>query len=166
MDETTKDLMEIPVEVPDLEIPNAVQNFLMDGRRRFSSISCFDFVPSNYENAYRYLSTISRGRFCEWGSGLGIVVGLAELLGFTASGIELNQPLAEMSRLFLADHGLQSPIYTGSYHEIEVPADYYYTYCWPSHYVSTKERFASSTPEHAKLIFCDGQDRISCFAKE
>ncbi len=57
MDETTKDLMEIPVEVPDLEIPNAVQNFLMDGRRRFSSISCFDFVPSNYENAYRYLST-------------------------------------------------------------------------------------------------------------
>ena len=159
-------LVELPIEIPDVEIPSMILDYLMDARRQFATIECFDFVPSNYENAWRYLSSIPRGRFCEWGSGLGVVVGLAEMLGFEASGIELNALLADRSRQFLDSQCLHSTIHTGSYHDIDVQADYYYTYCWPSRHRDTKERFLVSSPAHAKLLFCDGQDRLMCLVKD
>src|SRR5689334_11361769 len=57
------------------------------------------FVPCDFAAAYRALAglagtNLARGPvFCEWGSGFGVVTGLAALLGFDACGIEAEGPL-------------------------------------------------------------------------
>ncbi|MEQ1830418.1 MAG: hypothetical protein ABL921_30955, partial [Pirellula sp.] len=95
----------------------AAQEFLRDARHRMKSVRCFDFVPSNYEKAWQVLDSLDRGTLCEWGSGLGVVVGLAEILGFEATGIEIDGELAELARELLTDHGLTSTIRNGNYLE-------------------------------------------------
>ncbi len=60
---------------------------------------------------------IPRARFCEWGSGIGVVTAMAEMLGFEACGIEIDAPLAAASRELLRDFKLSAPIETGDYLE-------------------------------------------------
>ena len=55
------------------------------------------------EVVYNVLCAIPRGRFCEWGSGMGVVTGLAETLGFNAYGIEINADLAAAADQFSAE---------------------------------------------------------------
>jgi hypothetical protein len=62
------------------------------------------FVPCDYAAAFAVLHAITEGglargrRFCEWGSGFGVVVGLAALLDFDACGIEIEGSLVEEAR--------------------------------------------------------------------
>ncbi|MCY2977155.1 MAG: hypothetical protein NTU79_00630 [Planctomycetota bacterium] len=137
-------------------------SFLRDGRSRYKQIDCFDFVPSNYENAWNVLSGLPRGSFCEWGCGLGIAVGLAEILGFEASGIEIDPELAESARGLLRDHNLKAQITTGSYFDSHDVCDYHYVYCWPGQIPSVEKRFSDMGNDHAKLLICYGQDDIRC----
>ena len=65
-------------------------DFVCEGKKRFASVKCFDFVPSDYDHVWQVLDSLPRGVFCEWGSGMGIITGLAEILGFSAQGIEIN----------------------------------------------------------------------------
>lgn len=154
------ELVEEPICVQQSDLTERARAFLEDGRRRIATVNCFDFVPSQYENAWHVLSSLPRGRLCEWGSGLAIVVGLAEMLGYEACGIELDADLAATSRDLLATHGLSSPIYTGSYFEIEAPADYYYVYSWPSQFEPVQRHFQKATPPQSKLLICYGHDDI------
>ena len=137
-------------------------DFLRDGRSRFAQVKCFDFVPSNYENAWAALSCLERGTLCEWGSGLGIVVGLAEMLGYQASGIELDPDLAETSRELLLAHGLSATITTGSYLDSLDSLDYYYVYSWPSQIAGVEKRFSEVANDRSKLLICYGQDQLKC----
>jgi hypothetical protein len=64
------------------------------------------FVPCDFEAAYRALRAViddslpTGNRFCEWGSGFGIVAGLASMLGLDACGIEIHAELVrEAERL-------------------------------------------------------------------
>jgi len=64
------------------------------------------FVPCDFEAAYRALRAVvedslaTGSRFCEWGSGFGIVTGLASMLGLDACGIEIHAELVrEAERL-------------------------------------------------------------------
>jgi len=145
-----------------IELTTRAMEFLRDGRSRFRSVNCFGFVPSNYENAWALLNGLPRGSFCEWGSGFGIVVGLAEMLGFQASGIELDPQLAEASRALLRDHGLQATIATGSYLSSRDVHDYYYVYSWPSQITEAELHFANIAAERSKLLICYGQDIVKC----
>ena len=54
------------------------------------------FIPSDYQQVWRTLEGFARTethrlRFCEWGSGFGVVVGFAVLLGMEAHGIEIDR---------------------------------------------------------------------------
>jgi len=53
--------------------------------------------------------------FCEWGSGMGVGIGVATMLGFEAYGIELEKPLVDESRELLAGHGIDAKVIHGSY---------------------------------------------------
>lgn len=128
-------------------------------------VGCFDFVPSNYENAWDLLSNLPKGVLCEWGSGLGIVVGLAEILGYNAFGVELDAGLVESSRSLLHKHHLSAQIHLASYYEDAFTADYYYVYCWPGQIETVQKRFLDVSPHHAKLLICDGQDKINVLGK-
>lgn len=78
------------------------------------------FYPSNYVRVYHALCAARRQApeaesFCEWGCGLGAVVGLAALLGYQAHGIEIHPGLVRGADALLADHGLEAEIYEGSF---------------------------------------------------
>jgi len=113
-------------------LPAAVVAFLAAAQAQIDSYfaeaghrSGHGFIPSDHELVYRTLRTLlqqHRGvrRFCEWGSGFGVVTGLAALLGCEVHGIELDPQLVAASRVLLADHGLDAEIVQGSL----IPEDY------------------------------------------
>lgn len=60
------------------------------------------------------------GLFLEWGSGLGVIAGLAALRGFDAHGIELRPELVHEARALVARHGIDATFARGTF----VPSDY------------------------------------------
>jgi SAM-dependent methyltransferase len=63
-------------------------------RRRWHS-----FVPAEYDRVLAALVALRQPglRFLEWGSATGIVTIMADLLGYDASGIELDEELVDLS---------------------------------------------------------------------
>lgn len=158
-------LKEIQLDSPVRAISKPVSEFIDEGLRRSKKIDCFDFVPSNYQVVYSVLDTMPRGRFCEWGSGIGIVTGLADMLGFDACGIEINEQMASASRELLVDFSLSATIETGDYFEISQEADIYFTYCWPGQMSRVEQHFLSTTQTHAMLLICHGAEDVRCKVK-
>lgn len=80
------------------------------------------FITGNAQISHRLLSWIiaedlAQGqRFCEWGSGFGVIACLARRLGLEACGIEIEACLVSESRRLAADHALEVRIVEGSYH--------------------------------------------------
>ncbi len=123
-----------PLELPadQSSLPSEVGTFLAAAatvsaqlRAGPGSAQSPGFVASDYELVYRTLRTLRQNepdlrRFCEWGSGLGVVAGLASQLGFQAYGIELDARLVAASQRLLDAHQLTPTIVGGSF----VPASY------------------------------------------
>ena len=109
----------------DADVPADVRRFLRDARRRIDRFQreahAPAFVPSDYEAAYRGLKAVAdhglaRGpQFCEWGSGFGVVAGLAAFLGFDSCGIEVEAELVAEARHLADDHGLAVEFVQGSF---------------------------------------------------
>jgi hypothetical protein len=165
MEDEIAELHEVPLPVTSQPLTDKAVSLIKEGRAIMPRIQCFDFVPSKYETAWNVLAALPRGRLCEWGSGLGIIVGLAELLGHSAFGVEIDDNLADTSRSLLRSQGLHSPIETGSYMDLHTEADYYYVYSWPSQFAAVQQRFQSISPSHACLLLCYGHDDIRCLKK-
>ena len=103
--------------------------------------------------------------FCEWGSGMAIATGLAELLGFRSHGIERDEALAAASRQLLAEFGFQATVETGDYLVLESRADVYFVYCWPGQMEQVKRRFEDIAPDEARLLICHGAEDIRCMIR-
>lgn len=79
------------------------------------------FVPSDHTAAWSALEAIDRlslatgHLFCEWGSGFGVVTGLAAMLEFDACGIEIEPVLVEQSRRLIDDFDLPCEFACGSF---------------------------------------------------
>lgn len=155
-------LDELPMSPSEAPLTDRAIRLIAEGRQRFRSVDCFDFVPSDYELVWRYLAALPRGTFCEWGSGFGIVTGLAEILGFRAVGIELDERLVQASRELFADLNLISPIQQGDYLLSNEQADTYFVYCWPGRMAATEEHFERIAPPPSKLLICHGQSDVRC----
>jgi predicted O-methyltransferase YrrM len=114
------------------DVPGKVAAFLSDAGARIDAF--FDrwkhsrnlgFFPSDYESVYAVLKSIRESnpeatRFCEWGSGFGVIAGLATFLGYEACGIEIDRRCVASSRALLEDHGLATEILEGSF----IPEEY------------------------------------------
>ena len=122
-------------------------------------------MPSDYGLVWRTLDALPRGRFCEWGSGFGLATGIAELLGFDASGIELDEQLDIASQKLLTDFHLLARISTGNNFKLPCDANVVFVYCWFSKTRMTEEYFAAHAPEDARLLICYGQSDIRCKTK-
>ncbi|MGE0755899.1 MAG: class I SAM-dependent methyltransferase [Pirellulaceae bacterium] len=155
-------LIDVPLTPTQEAWPRRAAEFVAAGRARFRRIDCFEFVQCDYELAWRALASLPRGRFCEWGSGWGIVTGLAEMLGFHARGIEIDERLAAASRELLAEFQLSCPIECGDYCEVPSPADVYFVYCWPGRILLTEEHFEKTAPPGARLVIAYGQSDLRC----
>ncbi|MEM9414745.1 MAG: hypothetical protein AAGA29_04605 [Planctomycetota bacterium] len=109
-------------------IPDDVASLLEDAderidrfvRARQNDDPIAAFVPCDFVMVYRALATLLGMRaapgdvFCEWGAGFGVVAGLAEKLGLSASGIEIHRDLVDQAAALLDDHGLAAEIAHGS----------------------------------------------------
>jgi hypothetical protein len=105
--------------------PADVARFLREADRRvarFQEATVIPgFVPSDYAGAYRVLRALAdspdlRGRrFCEWGSGFGVVTCLAAALEFDACGIEVEWELVEEARRLAEDFDLTAEFVCGSF---------------------------------------------------
>lgn len=132
----TDRLERVPLRFDTLDVDARSDAFMEDARREVSRVrealgaTVEEFVPSAVGVAYHALATIDRQqlatgrRFCEWGSGLGAVTGVAELLGFQAHGIEICESLVAASRRFLRSQGLNAKITHGSYKPDGIQEDY------------------------------------------
>jgi hypothetical protein len=113
-----------PVRAP---LPAAASMFLVAAQARLDAwfarpehCGGVGFVPSDYELVWRTLAALRRDQpdarhLLEWGSGFGVVVGLGAMLGFEASGIEIDRSLAAASRELLTVHRLRATIAEGSF---------------------------------------------------
>ncbi|MEZ6196630.1 MAG: hypothetical protein R3F20_13040 [Planctomycetota bacterium] len=121
-------LERIPVPMGTDPIPRAVRRFVADADERIENFirarlerPMTGFVPSDFIQVYRGLREIVRrdlapGRmFCEWGSGFGVVAGLAAMLDFDVVAIEIEPELADASAALLADHDLNVEVACGSF---------------------------------------------------
>jgi hypothetical protein len=158
-------LIEWPLAPTGMELPERASHLIREGLARSRGIDCFDFVPCQYGVFYRTLAALKRGVFCEWGSGMGIATGLAELLGFDAYGVEIDEALVTASRALLAELGFRVSIEHGDYLEVEIRADVYFAYCWPGQVLQVQERFLQVAPPHAQLLLAYGAEDIRLLAR-
>lgn len=80
------------------------------------------FVPADYERVLQTLLELRAPglRFLEWGSAMGVIAIMADLLGFEAYGIELDPKLVEMARRLAERYGSDARFVAGSF----VPSGY------------------------------------------
>ena len=118
-------LVDVPLVVSPVAVPREVRRYLAEADRRIDEFETAGrvtgFVPSNYDGAYQFLralgeSPLPRGRqFCEWGSGFGVVAGLAALLEFDSCGIEIDSGLVLAARRLADDFELAVEFVHGSF---------------------------------------------------
>lgn len=125
-------LEDMPVTPRIGDLPGPVSAFLADADQYIKDYFSVGpdrpiggFVPSDYPPIYQTLGGLidlgfDPGLFCEWGSGFGVVSGLAAMLGHEAHGIEIDSDLIEPARELLEEHDLDVSIHSGSY----VPGDF------------------------------------------
>jgi hypothetical protein len=82
------------------------------------------FVATDFDLLLRTLVAVREPglRFLEWGSGMGVVTIMADLLGFDAAGIELDARLVDTARALAAKYDSRARFVAGSF----LPAGYEY----------------------------------------
>jgi hypothetical protein len=118
-------LVDLDLPADGAALPGDVRSFLREAERRierFQRSSPYPgFVPSDFAGAYRALRALAEAglapghRFCEWGSGFGVVTGLAALLEFDACGIEVEDELVDAAQRLAGDFDLPVEFYRGSF---------------------------------------------------
>lgn len=75
------------------------------------------FVAADYEEVAEALAGIATpgAKFLEWGSAIGAISIVADLLGFQAFGIELDETLVHEARRLAQRHGSTARFATGSF---------------------------------------------------
>ena len=80
------------------------------------------FFAGDYEIVATALDRLLRTRqlragkkFCEWGSGVGVITLLAQSMGFDAAGIEVQEPLVRRAKALAAEFGLAARFAHGTY---------------------------------------------------
>ena len=116
--------LSLPVE-PAPPLPSSVALYLSEATRRieqFQYENCIPgFGPCQFAAVYQVLKILAgcsqlRGRrFCEWGSGFGVVAGLAAMLNYEAVGIEQEPLLVEQAQKLAEDFALPVSFVCGSF---------------------------------------------------
>lgn len=138
-----------PIRIPEAfpVLDEAIAGFIEDGEHLVDTYQedlgeqvSPAFEPADYQDVAEVLAWLKEAhfpggaRFCEWGSGFGIVAGVAELLGFTATGIELDAVLIDQARALQKEAGLSYELIEGSFFDqpfSDRRFDLIYAFPWP-----------------------------------
>jgi hypothetical protein len=120
-------LLQIEIAIDSSALPDHVQTFLLEADSRVnqflkhSPIGGTGFIACDFQTVYRALQAITNANLaagtslCEWGSGFGVVASLAEMQGFSSSGIEVEEVLVDASRTLADDFSLSVHFVHGSF---------------------------------------------------
>lgn len=130
-------LLTLPFDVPFMDLPPRGEALVADAEARIADFfntrrgaaagsrcahgSGAAFVPADFRRVYAALDAVSAAglvpgnRFCEWGSGFGVVAGLAAQIGFESCGIEIERELVEQAESLMAAHDLDLAFAHGSF---------------------------------------------------
>ena len=116
-------LIDLNVPVDGSPLPADVRAYLAGADADIAAHDgrIISFVPSDYELVYGVLRSLAssvhiRGtRFCEWGSGFGVVAGLAALLDFESCGIETEGELVLSARRLAEEFDVPVEFVHGSF---------------------------------------------------
>lgn len=194
----------VPVKLPDAlpAVPEEVARFLADAQARIDAFvearlndPVHAFVPSDFPVAYGALRHVADEhlatgpKFCEWGSGAGVVACLAATVGFDARGIEFEPALVDLARRLAAAHGLAARFHVGNlvptagqriaesvgelewlavggpdpYEEMGLDVedfDVIFAYPWPGEQEVIERLFGRFAADGALLLTYNGQDGI------
>ncbi|MGH7294263.1 MAG: class I SAM-dependent methyltransferase [Polyangiaceae bacterium] len=80
------------------------------------------FIPAVYPDVYLALKRLKEGAstFLEWGSGIGTVAIMADMLGYESYGIEIHPQLVERAEALAARFGSRAQFACGTF----IPEDY------------------------------------------
>lgn len=120
-------LATVDFDYESVPIPDEVSAFLrstgdlVEKHRIGGGMNIRGFVPSDYASIYQCLKTVyddqmlPGNRFCEWGSGVGIVAALAAMVGFESFGIEFDSKLCTVAEQIHHDHAIPVEVVNGSF---------------------------------------------------
>jgi hypothetical protein len=118
-------LVDLTLPAVGTAVPADVRAFLREAERRIEEFQRSSrvpaFVPSDYPRVYATLravadTTVAPGRrFCEWGSGFGVVATLAAMLHFDSFGIEVDGALVDAAGQLAADFDVPVEFVHGSF---------------------------------------------------
>ncbi|MFT4901730.1 MAG: hypothetical protein ACI81V_001005 [Lentimonas sp.] len=119
---------EIPYHNETIALPDQVAGFIEEADRRGDAFYQQQlnkryprYVPSEPAQIYAALKYVTDQRlplghsFIEWGSGFGVATGLAALLGYDATGIEIEAALVQMATTLLQDQKIEAELLCTSY---------------------------------------------------
>ena len=120
----------VPVDVRSVHaaLPEEVEALIADANERIARFMhdrrddpIAAFIPSDFPLVYRTLETIRDDRlapgdrFCEWGSGFGVVAALAAQLGYESHAIEIEGDLVDEAMALSEEHELDVEHLHGSF---------------------------------------------------
>ena len=120
-------LTELEFDVPPTRLPEQVDHFLREADERIERFVVHvngiisGFVPCDYVAVYHAMQAIldqrltTGERFCEWGSGCGVVACLASMIGYNSYGIEIDGELCEASNELADDFSVAAEFVHGSF---------------------------------------------------
>jgi hypothetical protein len=118
-------LVDVDLLIGGVNLPREVSVFVTDAERRIAAFrrrrQVHGFIRTDFVRAYHALRALAAAtapdnrRFLEWGSGMGVVAGLAAMLGFEAAGIEIDAELVTEATRLAADHTLNLRFVCGTY---------------------------------------------------
>lgn len=148
--------IQLPYEVEDIELPPRVKAFIEEADARCDQF--YDdklnkrfprYVPSEPAQVYSALKYVTDQRlpldtnFVEWGSGFGVGTGLASLLGYETTGIEIEPVLVDKAESLLSDQGIDAEFLAISY----IPEGYISYDALSGHDIVRDDSFGNS-PDH------------------
>lgn len=115
----------MPLPSARIALPQEIREFLREADQRIEAFAqdrlVPGFVPSDFPTVYQALRNLTGSglatgpRFCEWGSGFGVVTCLAAWLGLEAYGIEIDGDLVRAARQLAADFGVRAEFLQDSF---------------------------------------------------
>ena len=116
-------LADVKLPLDEDAVPADVRAFLREADLRIDEFQQHaripGFVPSDYPRVYQVLRCLASANltpgnlFCEWGSGFGVVAGLAAMLDFDAVGIEIEGDLVDAAQKLADDFELPVVAFVG-----------------------------------------------------
>ncbi|TWT89006.1 hypothetical protein Mal64_24970 [Pseudobythopirellula maris] len=121
-------LRPVPLDPKSAPLPQRIKRLLDDADKRIERLvherretPMPAFVPSDFVDTYWALTAIEDlglapgHRFCEWGSGAGVVTLLAATLGLDAIGVEIEEDLVDLAVALGEDHEIEADFVCASF---------------------------------------------------